>query len=84
MHMHTPGKDKPTGFRFFLISVSSVPALIAMISGAASGSWAMGEPHSEQNRRWTSWPEEPLLEYFLMGPLVVNLALGTTVTRANH
>lgn len=40
-----------TGFRFFLISMSRVPALMAMISGAASGSWAIGEPHSEQNIR---------------------------------
>lgn len=55
---------------------------MAMISGAASGSWAMGEPHSEQKIRWTAWPEEPLLEYFLVGPLIVNWALGTTVTRA--
>lgn len=50
---------KRTGFRFFLISVSKVPALRAIIGGAASGSWAMGEPHSEQKMRWTGWPEEP-------------------------
>lgn len=84
-HPHTTLQDKvwkPTGFKFFLISLSRVPALMAIISGAASGSWAMGEPHSEQNRRWTSWPDEPLLEYFLTGPLMVNWALGTTVTRA--
>ena len=65
-----------------MISVSKVPALRAMISGAASGSWAMGEPHSEQKMRWTSWPDEPLLEYFLVGPLMVSFALGTTATRA--
>lgn len=49
-----------TGLRFFFSSVSRVPALRAMISGAASGSCAMGEPHSEQKRRWTTFPEEPL------------------------
>lgn len=42
----------------------------------------MGEPHSEQKMRWTSWPDEPLLEYFLVGPLMVSFALGTTATRA--
>jgi hypothetical protein len=68
--------------RFFLISVSRVPALRAMISGAASGSWAMGEPHSEQKRRWTSLPELPLPVHFLTGPLMVSLSLGTTATRA--
>lgn len=52
------------------------------MGGAASGSWAMGEPHSEQKRRWTSMPEEPLLVYFLTGPLMVKLSLGTTVTSA--
>ena len=71
-----------TGLRFFLSSVSSVPALRAMISGAASGSWAIGEPHSGQKIRWTSKPEDPLLEYFLAGPLMVSFSLGTTVTRA--
>jgi hypothetical protein len=50
-----------TGFKFFLISVSRVPAFRAMIGGAASGSWAMGEPHSEQKMRWTGFPELPLL-----------------------
>ena len=43
-------KKRHTGFNPFLISLSSVPPLIAM-TGAASGSWAMGEPHSEQNQR---------------------------------
>ena len=71
-----------TGFNAFLISVSNVPALRAIIGGAASGSWAIGEPHSEQKVRWTSWPELPLLEYFLAGPLIVNLSLGTMATRA--
>lgn len=71
-----------TGLRFFLSSESKVPALRAMISGAASGSWAMGEPHSEQKRRWTALPEEPLPDHFLMGPLMVSLSLGTTATRA--
>ena len=75
-------KVKPTGLSVFLISLFNVPALMAMISGAASGSWAMGEPHSEQKIRWTGWPEEPLLVYFLAGPLIVNWALGTTATRA--
>lgn len=49
-----------TGFRFFFCSQSSVPALMAMISGAASGSCAMGEPHSVQKTRWTVLPEEPV------------------------
>lgn len=71
-----------TGFNVFLISVSNVPALRAIIGGAASGSWAIGEPHSEQKVRWTSWPELPLLEYFLTGPLMVNTSLGTMATRA--
>lgn len=72
-----------SGLRVFLISVSSVPALMAMISGAASGSWAMGEPHSEQKIRWTSLPEEPLPAHDLVGPLSCSLALGTTATRAS-
>lgn len=71
-----------TGLRFFLISVSKVPALSAMISGAASGSWAMGEPQSEQNRRQTDFPELPVPSHFLIGPLMVSLSLGTTATRA--
>lgn len=71
-----------SGLRVFLISVSSVPALIAMISGAASGSWAMGEPHSEQKIRWTSLPEEPLPAHDLVGPLIFSFSFGTTVTRA--
>lgn len=78
-----PGGREHTGLRFFFSSESRVPALRAMISGAASGSWAMGEPHSEQKRRWTMLPEEPLVpEYFLTGPLMVSLSLGTTATRA--
>lgn len=78
---HFPGA-KHTGLRFFLSSASRVPAFRAMISGAASGSWAMGDPHSPQNTRWTSWPLDPLEEYFLVGPLTVSEALGTTATRA--
>lgn len=75
MHEHT-------GFRFFLISVSSEPPLRAMISGAASGSWAMGEPHSPQNQRHTALPDEPVPFHFLIGPSTVSLSLGTTATRA--
>ena len=71
-----------TGFRFFLISLSRVPALRAMISGAASGSWAMGLPHSGQNSLQTELPEEPLPSHFFTGPLMVSLSLGTTATRA--
>ena len=51
--------------------------------GAASGSWAMGEPHSEQKRRQTELPEEPLPSHFLTGPLMVRTSLGTTQTRAS-
>lgn len=71
-----------SGFRFFLISMSRVPALRAMISGAASGSWAIGDPHSEQKMRCTSLPEEPFPAQDLVGPLIVSLSLGTTATRA--
>lgn len=71
-----------SGFSVFLISVSRVPAFRAMISGAASGSWAIGDPHSEQKIRWTSFPDEPLPAQDLVGPLIVSLSLGTTATRA--
>lgn len=81
-HWVTSNRGEPTGFRFFLISLSSVPALMAMISGAASGSCAMGEPHSEQKRRWTALPEEPVPDHVLMGPLMVSFSFGTTATRA--
>jgi hypothetical protein len=53
-----------------------------MISGAASGSWAMGEPQSPQNQRHTDLPELPLPSHFLRGPVTVREALGTTQTRA--
>jgi hypothetical protein len=53
-----------------------------MISGAPSGSWAMGDPHSEQKSRWTAFPEAAVPVHFLMGPLMVREALGTTTTRA--
>ena len=52
------------------------------MAGAASGSWAMGEPQSPQNQRQTDLPEEPLPSHFLIGPLTVSLSLGTTQTRA--
>lgn len=55
---------------------------MAMISGAASGSWAMGEPHSEQKTRCTALPELPTPAQLLVGPLTVSLSLGTTATRA--
>lgn len=71
-----------SGFSFLLISVSSVPALMAMISGAASGSCAMGDPHSEQKMRCTSLPELPLPAQDFVGPVMVSFALGTMVTRA--
>lgn len=74
-------KRKRTGFRFFLISLSSEPPLTARM-GAPSGSWAMGEPHSEQNQRQTALPDSATPFHFLMGPLEVNLSLGTTQTRA--
>lgn len=73
-----------TGFKFFLISVSRVPALRAIISGAAEGSWAMGEPHSEQKIRSTLFPESAVPVHVLTGPLMVSLALGTTATRAER
>lgn len=75
---------KPTGFKFFLISLSRVPALRTMISGAAEGSWAMGEPHSEQKSRSTVFPEAAVPVHFLTGPLMVSEALGTTATRAGR
>lgn len=40
-----------SGLSVFLMCSSSVPALMAMISGAASGSCAMGEPHVGQKMR---------------------------------
>lgn len=73
-----------SGCKVFLISVSRVPALMAMISGAASGSCAIGDPHSEQKIRWTAFPEEPLPAQDLVGPLMVSLSLGTTATRATR
>jgi len=73
---------EPTGFNFFLISISNVPAFIAIISGAESGSCAIGEPHSEQKIRWTALPELPMPAQLLVGPLISTLALGTTATRA--
>lgn len=42
----------------------------------------MGEPHSEQKRRWTAFPEAAVPVHFLTGPLMVREALGTTATRA--
>lgn len=71
-----------SGSSVFLMSVSSVPALMAMISGAASGSCAMGDPQVGQKMRCTSLPEEPLLAHDLVVPLIVSLSLGTTATRA--
>lgn len=73
-----------TGFNVFLISESRVPPFRAMISGAASGSWAIGEPHSEQKIRWTALPEEPFPAQLLVGPLMVSLSFGTTTTRASQ
>lgn len=75
-------KGKRTGLRVFLISVDSEPPLRAMISGAASGSWAMGEPHSSQNQRQTALPESAVPFHFLTGPLTSSLSLRTTATRA--
>lgn len=88
-HQHSPPqketkekkRKKLTGFNPFLISTSSVPPLIA-ITGAASGSCAIGDPHSEQNHRYTALPLSAVPFHFLMGPEVVNLSLGTTTTRA--
>ena len=71
-----------TGFKVCLILSSRVPALMAMISGAASGSCAMGEPHSEQKMRWLALPEVPFFAKLFCGPRMVSLALGTTATRA--
>lgn len=73
-----------TGLRVFLISASREPPLRAMIPGAASGSWAIGEPHSLQKMRWTALPELPLPAHDLVGPLMVSLSLGTTTTSAVH
>lgn len=42
----------------------------------------MGEPHSEQKRRQTDLPEDPLPSHFFIGPLIVSLSFGTTATRA--
>lgn len=50
--------------------------------GSSIGVMGNREPHSGQKIRWTSKPEDPLLEYFLAGPLMVSFSLGTTVTRA--
>lgn len=83
-HTQHPSERKEkrlTGFNPFLISVSSVPPLIA-ITGAASGSCAIGDPHSEQNHRYTALPLSAVPFHFLTGPVVVNLSLGTTTTRA--
>ena len=44
----------------------------------------MGDPHSEQKRRQTALPDEPVPFHFLMGPLMVNFSLGTTATRADQ
>lgn len=71
-----------SGLSVFLMSVSSVPALMAMISGAASGSWAIGDPHVGQKTRCTALPELPLPAHDLVSPLILSLSLGTTVTRA--
>lgn len=71
-----------TGFRVCLISLESVPALMAMMGGAASGSWAMGEPHSPQKMRCTGLPEEPTPAQLLVGPVMVTLSFSKTVTRA--
>lgn len=71
-----------SGLSVFLISVSRVPALTAMISGAASGSCAMGDPHVGQKMRCTALPEEPLPAQDLVSPVILSLSLGTTATRA--
>lgn len=55
---------------------------MAMISGAASGSCAMGEPHSPQKMRWTALPEEPVPAQLLVGPEMATLSFWKTVTRA--
>jgi hypothetical protein len=71
-----------TGLSFFLSSVLSVPPLRAIIGGAASGSWARGEPHSGQKIRCTALPDEPLPAQLLVVPLMVNSSFLTTTTRA--
>ncbi len=71
-----------TGFNVFLISTSRDPPLSAIMGGAASGSWAIGEPQSPQNQRQTALPESAVPFHFLSGPFTVNLSLGTTQTRA--
>jgi len=50
-------------------------------SGAASGSWAIGLPHSEQKLRVTFLPESPLLVYSLTGPEILTALLWNTATR---
>lgn len=55
---------------------------MAMISGAASGSCAMGEPHSLQNMRWTALPEVPVPVQLFVGPEMATLSFWNTVTRA--
>jgi hypothetical protein len=72
-----------TGLSVFLISISNTPPFRAMISGAASGSWARAEPQSSQNQRHTALPEEPMPFHFFTGPLIVSLSFGTTHTSAS-
>jgi len=78
---YKPMGGQLTGLSVFLISLSSEPPLRAT-TGAASGSWAMGEPHSEQNQRQTALPESAVPFHFFRGPWTVILSWGTTQTRA--
>lgn len=50
-HASSSRASERTGLSFFLISVSRVPALRTDTALLASGSWAMGEPHSGQKTR---------------------------------
>lgn len=57
---------------------------MAMISGAPSVSWAIGEPHSEQKMRCTLLPDLAVPVHDLVGPEIVSLSFLTTQTRAER
>ena len=55
---------------------------MAMMGGAASGSWAIGEPHSLQKMRCTALPELPTPAQLLVGPVILTFSLRATKTSA--
>lgn len=64
------------------MSESRHPAFSAMMPGAPSELWAIGDPHSAQNCLHTVLPESALPAHFLTGPLILTLSAGATATRA--